>query len=147
MTDRPERVSLSCLPLHAKRGPCQVPLHKKYRSHFEIIASMLEAMRYVDATTFTLMKQARVSYRLLRKYLEHLAELGFLETNIRRGRISYRTSNRGIEYLQRYRILEGMLSPLGQSRSTHITFKARFEDSEKPQHVRADLAAEFLGRE
>jgi len=126
---------------------CQVPLHKKYRSHFEIIASMLEAMRDVDATTFTLMKQARVSYRLLRKYLTYLAELGFFETNIRKGRISYRTSDRGFEYLQRYRILEDMLSPVEQSSSAHIAFKARFGDSERPRYVRADLAAELLGRE
>ena len=126
---------------------CQVPLHKKYRSHFEIIASMLEAMRDVDATTFTLMKQARVSYRLLRKYLTYLGEMGFFETNIRKGRISYRTSDRGFEYLQRYRILEDMLSPVEQSSSAHIAFKAQFGDSERPRYVRADLAAEFLGRE
>jgi len=85
------------------------PLHKKYRSHFEIIGLVLEAVKAESATPFSIMKHAHVNFMQLKKYLKSLTEIGFLEVEIRRSMISYRASKEGLEFLRQYYVLVEML--------------------------------------
>lgn len=98
------------LPLDRKYSLCGLPIHKKYRSHFEIIALVLEAMKAQSATTFAIMKHASINCIQLKKYLKSLIEIGFVEMEIRKGRMSYKTSVEGLEFLRQYSVLLDMLS-------------------------------------
>jgi predicted transcriptional regulator len=86
-----------------------LPLRKKYRDNFEIIALMLELTRSSNQTRFSIMSQAKINCGQLKKYLRSLTEMGFLQTGIDRGHISYRTSEKGLEFLRQYYTLLGML--------------------------------------
>ena len=95
----PKKYSLSSLQ----------PLHKKYRSHFEIISLVLEAVKADGATPFSIMKHANVNFMQLKKYLKSLTEIGFLEVEMKRDTLSYRASKEGLEFLRQYYALIGML--------------------------------------
>ena len=82
---------------------------KKNRGHFEIIASMLEAVKNNDRALYTLMKHTGSNYAELKKYLESLAEIGFIEKDIKEDRVSYRASEKGLNFLRQYYVLLGML--------------------------------------
>ncbi len=99
-----------CLPGGRKRSLSTLqPLHKKYRSHFEIIGVVLEAVKSSSATPFSIMKHAGINCIQLKKYLQSLTEMGFLEVEIRRSRIFYRASKEGLEFLRQYYTLLDML--------------------------------------
>jgi predicted transcriptional regulator len=85
------------------------PLHKKYRSHFEIIGLVLEAVKADSATPFSIMTQAHINFMQLEKFLKSLTEIGFLEVEIRTGRIFYKASKEGLEFLRQYYALVEML--------------------------------------
>lgn len=82
---------------------------KKNRSHFEIIASVLEAVKNKDMALYHIMKHAGSNYSELRKYLESLAEIGFIETDEKEDHVMYRASERGLDFLRQYHILLHML--------------------------------------
>jgi predicted transcriptional regulator len=84
-------------------------LNKKYRSHIEIIALILEALRYGDAGRYLLMKNTSVNYSQLKKYLKLLSKIGFIETIIREGNVLYRANELGLAYLRQYNVLRDML--------------------------------------
>ncbi len=86
-----------------------LPLRKKYRDNFEIIALMLELTRNTSHTRFSIMSQAKINCGQLKKYLHSLTEMGFLRTGLENGHISYRTSDKGLEFLRQYYTLLGML--------------------------------------
>jgi predicted transcriptional regulator len=86
-----------------------LPLRKKYRSHFEIIALLLEAVKGDGAPRFSIMRQAGINCVQLKKYLGSLHELGFLEKELRDGRVLYRASDKGLEFLKQYYVLLTML--------------------------------------
>ena len=86
-----------------------LPLRKKYRSHFEITALLLEAVKGDGAPRFSIMRQAGINCAQLKKYLGPLHELGFLEKELRDGRVLYRASEKGREFLKQYYVLLGML--------------------------------------
>lgn len=92
-----------------KYNLCGLPLHKKYRSHFEIIALVLEAIKTEWSTSFLIMKRAGVNCRQLKKYLASLTEIGFVETNTHENRGRYRASEQGLEFLRQYYVLLGIL--------------------------------------
>jgi predicted transcriptional regulator len=92
-----------------KYNLCGLPLHKKYRSHFEIMALVLEAVKTEWSTSFFIMKRAGVNCRQLKKYLGSLAEIGFVETNTHGNRGRYRASEQGLEFLRQYYVLLGIL--------------------------------------
>ena len=97
--------------LNHKREPnlhCLV-WRKKNRSHFEIIASMLEAMRDNSRALYPIMKHAGSNYTELKKYLNSLTEIGFIEKDIKQGRVLYRASEKGLNFLRQYYVLLGML--------------------------------------
>jgi predicted transcriptional regulator len=130
---------------HGKSVQCS-PLRKRYRSYFEITASMLEAMTSCSQTTFTLMRQAGISYKLLKKYLEYLAESGLIETGISRGRISYRTSDKGRNFLRQYRILQEMLLTDGQDSAANLVCDVEHNATTKHNHSSPHLVTEIVRR-
>jgi predicted transcriptional regulator len=86
-----------------------LPFHKKYRSPFEIVASMLEVMKDQEMGRFSLMKHTTINTVQVRNYLESLVQMGFVRTEKRYSQILYRTTERGIEFLRQYHVLQGML--------------------------------------
>lgn len=97
------------LQVDRKHSPCDLPLNWKYRSHFEIIALMLESVRDADATGFSMMTYANTNSRQLGRYLHVLRKLGFINVVVGKNQILYRASKSGIEFLRQYYILLGML--------------------------------------
>jgi predicted transcriptional regulator len=84
-------------------------LNNKYRSHIEIIALILEALKCGDTGRYSLMKHTSVNYSQLKKYLKLLSKIGFIETDIREDSVFYRASELGVAYLRQYGILRDML--------------------------------------
>lgn len=110
MANRLRNAYQLCLPVGKKYSLSTLqPLHKKYRSHFEIIGQVLEAVRADSATPFSIMKHASVNFIQLKKYLKSLTEIGFLEVEIKRSSIFYKTSDEGLEFLRQYYVLLEML--------------------------------------
>jgi predicted transcriptional regulator len=85
------------------------PLNKKYRSHFEIIALVLEAIKTEWSTSFLIMKRAGINCRQLKKYLGSLTEIGFVDIDTYGDRGRYRASEQGLEFLRQYYVLLGTL--------------------------------------
>jgi predicted transcriptional regulator len=86
-----------------------ISLNSKYRSHIEIVALILDALRFNESGRYSLMKNTSVNYSQLKKYLKFLSKVGFIETSIRGSSVFYRTSDSGIAYLRQYCILRDML--------------------------------------
>lgn len=85
-------------------------LNKKYRSEIEIIALILEAARHAGTGRYFLMKQTSINFAQLKKYLETLIRLGFIEAGIRERKMFYRASQEGVAFLNQYGILRDMLA-------------------------------------
>ena len=99
----------SILPQMDKYNVCGLPLHKKYRSHFEIIALVLEAVKTEWSTSFLIMKRAGVNCKQVKKYLKSLTEIGFVEADTNENRGRYKASEQGLEFLRQYYVLLGIL--------------------------------------
>lgn len=85
--------------------------HKKYRTKFEIMASILEAIKENGATRFSIMKHASTNFVKIKKYLESLDAMGFVETDVREDQVLYRASEKGLGFLrQYYALLEILLN-------------------------------------
>lgn len=100
------------VPFLAKRNKydlSMLPLGKKYRSHFEIIALILEATREGDEGKFAVMKHASVNCTQLDKFLGSLIEIGFIEMHAGEGRMLCRATEKGLAFLREYYVLLGML--------------------------------------
>jgi predicted transcriptional regulator len=101
-----------------KNGLRSLPLSKKYRSYFEIIASIIDALRNGNKDKYCLMKDTGINYAQLKKYLDSLARIGFIQLDIRKSQIQYEATEKGLCFLEQYFILLGMLwnaqSPDGQ---------------------------------
>jgi predicted transcriptional regulator len=88
---------------------CGFPLGKKYRSHFEIIALMVEAVKDGGRARFSIMKHASINCSQLNKFLNSLIEMGFIQEDVKDGRAMYRASERGLDFLRHYYVLLSML--------------------------------------
>lgn len=84
-------------------------LNKKYRSEIEIIALILEAAKHAGMGRYYLMKQTGINFSQLKKYLETLIKLGFVEADIKERKVFYRASQEGQAFLGQYNILRDML--------------------------------------
>jgi predicted transcriptional regulator len=85
--------------------------HKRNRSRFEIIASMLEAVKNNNgASQYSLRKHMSSNFTEVKKYLESLTEMGFIETDIKEGRVLYRATEEGLNFLRQYCVLLEMMS-------------------------------------
>lgn len=82
---------------------------RKNRSHFDIMAIMLENAKY-ETGTYSLVKHTNISFSQFRKYLMTLENMGFMETCEEEGRRYYKASERGIAYLKQYYALQRMLT-------------------------------------
>jgi predicted transcriptional regulator len=100
--------SLSCIPLQKRYRLCGFPLGKKYRSHFEIIALMVEAVKDCGLAKFSIMKHASINCGQADKFLSSLTEMGFIEQYMMAGRSMYRASERGLSFLRQYYVLLSM---------------------------------------
>jgi predicted transcriptional regulator len=86
-----------------------LPLNKKYRSHFEIMALMLEAVKENREARFHIMKHAGINCTQLRRFLDSLVGMGFVNMEMKDGKILYKASERGLAFLEQYHVLLGML--------------------------------------
>jgi predicted transcriptional regulator len=77
---------------------------KKYRSSFETIAFILEAAS-TGASRFAIAHRLNTNYSHLRKYLDFLIKMGFINVEINEGQISYKTCEKGFEFLRLYHVL------------------------------------------
>jgi len=87
---------------------CCLAWRKKNRSHFEIMAGILEAVKNDGRVRYSLLKRTGSSAQL-KKYLNSLTEMGFIETDKKDGRVLYRASEKGLDFLRQYYILLGMM--------------------------------------
>jgi predicted transcriptional regulator len=98
-----------CLPMFKKyRTSKLLNLRKKYRSDFEIIALILEAIKD-GAPLFSIMKYTNMNSAQLKKYLGSLIETGFIEMDKKGGRVLYMSSEKGLGFLRHYYVLLGMI--------------------------------------
>jgi predicted transcriptional regulator len=100
---------LSYLPLQNRYRLCGFPLGKKYRSHFEIIALMVEAVKDGGQARFSIMKRASINCGQLNRFLNSLIEMGFIQEDVKDGRTMYRASERGLDFLRQYYVLLSIL--------------------------------------
>ena len=112
--------TLPYLPLHNKYRMCGFALGKKYRSHFEIIALMIEAIKDGSQAKFSIMKHASINCGQANKFLGSLVGMGFVEESMVEGKPVYRASERGLAFLRQYYVLLSMLlaAENGNKRST-----------------------------
>jgi predicted transcriptional regulator len=104
-----KRFSLPASPFGRKHDQTSLPLHKKYRNHFEIMALVLEAVKTDGATRFPIMRYAGINCTQLKKCLKSLTEMGFIKAEASNGSLSYKATERGLEFLSQYYVLLGML--------------------------------------
>lgn len=114
--------NLSYLPLQNRYRLCGFPLGKKYRSHFEIIALMVEAVKDGGQTRFSIMKRAGINCGQLKRFLRSLIEMGFIQEYVKDGKVVFRASERGLGFLRQYYVLLTMVlaAENGTRRSTMV---------------------------
>ena len=100
--------SLSCIPLQKRYRLCCFPFGKKYRSHFEIVALMVEAIKDCGQAKFSIMKHASINCGQADKFLGSLTGMGFIERYVIAGRPMYRANERGLAFLRQYYALLSM---------------------------------------
>jgi len=123
-----------------------VPLHKKYRSHIELIALILEAVKNNNSTRYPLMKYTSNNYAQLKKYLELLTNIGFISAETKEGKISYRTNEKGTAFLRQYNILRDMLiSACSRGRLVN-NFYEECDTSNVQQFAPTPLVTRFVKR-
>jgi predicted transcriptional regulator len=131
---------------YAKLDLCWWPLHKKYRSHFEIIASMLEAVKSNEASLSYLWKHTNSNCAQLKKYLGWLTERGFINMSIVRGQVLYRANEKGMEFLRQYHLLLSMLLGGARTGPTSFADEAKYDLSDGRQPASPILAARLVQR-
>jgi predicted transcriptional regulator len=129
-----------CLSTFSKyRTSKLLNLRKKYRSDFEIIGLMLEAMKDDGAPRFSIMKHANINSAQLKKYLESLLEMDFIEMDIKAGRVLYRSSEKGLVFLRYYYALLGMLLSARTQDASAVLFMKQSNASNGQQHSTAQI--------
>jgi len=141
MESKLEMGSLYYSLLHKKRNLCGLTLRKKYRSHFELIALMLEAAKDSDVTRFSILKRAGTNCKELTKYLQTLAEIGFVEMTIRKDQILYRASETGLDFLRQYYVLFGMLMNASSNKTIRTLYEPGPDTTNEGRHSATQIAA------
>jgi predicted transcriptional regulator len=111
-------------------------LDKRYRSSFEIIALILEAA-CEGASRFVIMNRLNTNYFQLRRYLNYLISIGFINVEPNGKQILYKTSKKGLEFLTIYDALLRMLLDTSETQ-THAKIVC--------QNVRQMVAGKGRGR-
>jgi len=87
-------------------------MQKKYRNTFEIFAMMIGAVKENNgngAPRFSIMRNTSINSAQLKRYLNSLAEMGFVEVDNAQNRMVYKATNRGLDFLKQYNILQRMM--------------------------------------
>jgi predicted transcriptional regulator len=100
--------SFSCIPLQKRYRLCGFPFGKKYRSHFEIVALIVEAIKDCGQAKFSIIKHANINCGQADKFLSSLSQMGFIDQYAISGRPMYRASERGLAFLRQYYTLLSM---------------------------------------
>ena len=111
-------------PLGSRYDSWVLPLHKKYRSTFEIISLVLEAVKAERATSYPMMRYAGINCTQLKKYLKSLIDIGFVVSETDNGNVYYKATERGLEFLSQYYVLLGMLLST-PSKEKHISSSSK----------------------
>jgi len=123
VTDYIVERNLYLLPLRKKYDLCGLPLHKKYRGHFEIVALILEAIKNSGQSRFSIMKNTDINFVQLKKYLNSLVEIGLVETFMEDGRALYMASEKGLAFLRQYHVLgDILLSPYVRAEQIKVSY-------------------------
>jgi predicted transcriptional regulator len=122
----------------------ELPFSKKYRSHFEIIASILDAAKYDSGDRYFLMKRTSVNYAQLKKYLESLAKIDFIEVQMRGSQIAYCATQKGLEFLRQYYVLLGMLmDAYALGKQGQFVYQTAYAAFNKPKDSNIDSASRY----
>ena len=113
--------SVSFIPLQKRYRLCGFPFGKKYRSHFEIIALIVEAVKDTGQPKFSIMKHASINCGQADKFLGSLAQMGFVVQYTMGGRPMFRASERGLVFLRQYYVLLGMFLMSEEAKQPAIT--------------------------
>jgi predicted transcriptional regulator len=109
MATYPVSRTIPFLASRKKYNLSMLPLGRKYRSNFEIIALILEAAKDGGEGRFAIMRHASVNCSQLEKFLNSLIEMSFIEVYAREGRIRCRATEKGLAFLREYYVLLSML--------------------------------------
>lgn len=131
----------------AERDFFDLSSYKKYRSHFEIIASILDAAKDNNEDRYSIMKRTGFNYAQLKKYLKYLTEIGFIELHVKERQVSYKSTSKGLDFLRQYYVLLGILlnaytknkQPPLVCQEEHLAFK-------KSKNYDTDLATRLAKR-
>jgi predicted transcriptional regulator len=88
------------------------PMQKRYRDTFEILAMMIEAVkenRGNGAPRFSIMRNTSINSAQLKRYLNSLSEMGFIEVNNIGNKTVYKATDRGLDFLKQYNILQRII--------------------------------------
>ena len=101
---------VACMPLLEKnRSQKSISRHNKYRSHIEIMALIIEAMKGGHTVQYSIMRRVgSINYVQLKKYLESLSDVGFIEPSATSEQAAFRATERGLAFLRQYYVLLGM---------------------------------------
>lgn len=103
---------------------------------------MLEAMKYNGVARFSILKYTRTNSSQLKKFLESLIEMGFVEMDIKGYRVLYMASEKGLAFLGQYHILQEMLLGAGvRNKPTNVVYA-----SSGQQHPTTLFATRFARR-
>jgi predicted transcriptional regulator len=87
-------------------------MQKRYRNTFEILAMMIEAVKENQgngAFRFSIMRNTSINSAQLKRYLNSLSEMGFVEVDNVGNRMVYRATDRGLDFLKQYNILQRIM--------------------------------------
>lgn len=131
MANYTRELNLACLPLREKYKTSKfLNLHKKYRSHFEIMALIVEAMKGDGAAPYCIMRHVGINHVQLKKYLGSLTYMGFIEMDIKEGQVLYRAADKGLDFLRQYYVLLGMLlSARERNKPTNVVYATEYYSS------------------
>lgn len=120
-------------PLRKTYNLCQLPLSKKYRSHFEIMATILDVAKCGSGDRYFLMKRTGINYAQLKKYLGSLTKIGFIEIRMRGQQMLYCATEKGVAFLRQYYVLLAMLTNVyAPGEQSQIIYQAQHTALKKP---------------
>lgn len=93
----------------------------KNRSRIEIIYSIVNSAREQPCLKNTLLHKSRLSYFLLKKYLDYVLSQGLLEERIVDESKVYLITSKGFKFLKSYEELQSIVS---SARNTHLLIEA-----------------------
>ena len=88
------------------------PMQKRYRNTFEIFAMMIDAVKEnkgKGTPRFSIMRNTSINSAQLKRYLESLSDMGFVEVGNAGDRVVYRATDRGLDFLRQYNILQRLM--------------------------------------